>query len=100
MTRAMLVCPEPLGHGQPAGIGIRFLEIARVLRGDGHDVTILSPDAGAIEGERKPGRNDSATPPATSSSGSGAPIHLPSAATAATASNRPSVTSIKSMGAG
>lgn len=52
MTRAMLVCPEPLGHGQPAGIGIRFLEIARVLRDDGHDVTILSPDAGAIDGTR------------------------------------------------
>jgi glycosyltransferase involved in cell wall biosynthesis len=52
VTRAMLVCPEPLGHGQPAGIGIRFLEIARVLRDDGHEVTILSPDAGAIEGTR------------------------------------------------
>jgi glycosyltransferase involved in cell wall biosynthesis len=52
MTRAMLVCPEPLGHGQPAGIGIRFLEIARVLRDDGHDVILLSPDAGAIEGTR------------------------------------------------
>jgi glycosyltransferase involved in cell wall biosynthesis len=48
----MLVCPEPLGHGQPAGIGIRFLEIARVLRDDGHEVTILSPDAGAIDGAR------------------------------------------------
>jgi hypothetical protein len=52
MSRAMLVCPEPLGHGQPAGIGIRFLEIARVLRNDGHEVTILSPDAGAIDGVR------------------------------------------------
>jgi glycosyltransferase involved in cell wall biosynthesis len=52
MTRALLVCPEPLGHGQPAGIGIRFLEIARVLRDDGHDVVILSPDAGAIDGTR------------------------------------------------
>ena len=46
MSRVMLVCPEPLGHGQPAGIGIRFLEIARVLRDDGHSVTILSPDTG------------------------------------------------------
>lgn len=44
MSRVMLLCPEPLGHGQPAGIGIRFLEIARVLRDDGHHVTILSPD--------------------------------------------------------
>lgn len=50
MTRILLVCPEPLGHGQPAGVGIRFLEIARVLRADGHDITILSPDAGTLEG--------------------------------------------------
>jgi len=48
MTRALLVCPEPLGHGQPAGIGIRFLEIARVLRDDGHEVTLLSRDDGAF----------------------------------------------------
>jgi glycosyltransferase involved in cell wall biosynthesis len=46
LSRVLLVCPEPLGHGQPAGIGIRFLEIARVLRGDGHTVTLLSPDSG------------------------------------------------------
>ncbi|HVE70713.1 MAG TPA: glycosyltransferase [Thermoanaerobaculia bacterium] len=46
----MLVCPEPLGHGQPAGIGIRFVEIARVLRDDGHSLTVLSPDAGEIAG--------------------------------------------------
>jgi glycosyltransferase involved in cell wall biosynthesis len=44
MSRVMLVCPEPLAHGQPAGVGIRFLEIARVLRGDGHEVTTLAPD--------------------------------------------------------
>jgi len=50
MSRILLVCPEPLGHGQPAGVGIRFLEIARVLRDDGHAVTVLSPDAGAVEG--------------------------------------------------
>ncbi|HEX8408080.1 MAG TPA: glycosyltransferase family 4 protein [Thermoanaerobaculia bacterium] len=50
MSRVMLVCPEPLGHGQPAGVGIRFIEMARVLRDDGHAVTILSPDAGAVEG--------------------------------------------------
>lgn len=48
----MLVCPEPLGHGQPAGIGIRFVEIARVLLADNHSVTVLSPDAGAVEGCR------------------------------------------------
>lgn len=52
MSRVMLVCPEPLGHGQPAGIGIRFIEMARVLRDDGHSVTVLSPDAGAVEGCR------------------------------------------------
>jgi glycosyltransferase involved in cell wall biosynthesis len=52
MSRLLLVCPEPLGHGQPAGVGIRFLEIARVLLGDGHAVTLLSPDAGAVEGCR------------------------------------------------
>jgi glycosyltransferase involved in cell wall biosynthesis len=52
MTRALLVCPEPLGHKQPAGVGIRFLEMARVLRGDGHQVTLLSLDDGAISPER------------------------------------------------
>lgn len=44
MSRVLLVCPEPLGHRQPAGIGIRFLEIANVLRADGHTVTLLSRD--------------------------------------------------------
>src|SRR5438552_8737711 len=51
MTRVLLVCPEPLGHRQPAGIGIRFLEIANVLRADGHEVTMLSRDAGAFSPE-------------------------------------------------
>ncbi|HEX2123106.1 MAG TPA: hypothetical protein VHL59_15845, partial [Thermoanaerobaculia bacterium] len=50
MSGILLVCPEPLGHGQPAGIGIRFVEMARVLREDGHTVTILSPDGGTVEG--------------------------------------------------
>lgn len=44
MTRVLLLCPEPLGHGQPAGIGIRFLEMANVLAADGHDVTLRSRD--------------------------------------------------------
>lgn len=44
MTRVLLLCPEPLGHGQPAGIGIRFLEMANVLAADGHAVTLRSPD--------------------------------------------------------
>jgi glycosyltransferase involved in cell wall biosynthesis len=52
MTRALLVSPEPLGHGQPAGIGIRFLEMAKVLLADGHEVTLLSRDAGAVAGCR------------------------------------------------
>jgi len=52
MTRALLVCPEPLGHHQPAGIGIRFLEMARVLLADGHEVTLLSRDAGTVAGCR------------------------------------------------
>ena len=46
MPRVLLVCPEPLGHRQPAGIGIRFLEMAKVLTADGHSVTLLSPDGG------------------------------------------------------
>ncbi len=50
MSRVLLVCPEPLGHGQPAGIGIRFVEIAKVLLADGHSVVVLSPDGGTIEG--------------------------------------------------
>ncbi|HXA15511.1 MAG TPA: glycosyltransferase family 4 protein [Thermoanaerobaculia bacterium] len=52
MTRALLVCPEPLGHHQPAGIGIRFLEMANVLLADGHEVMLLSPDAGSVAGCR------------------------------------------------
>jgi glycosyltransferase involved in cell wall biosynthesis len=51
LSRVLLVCPEPLGP-QPAGVGIRFIEIARALRDDGHKVTILSPNAGTIEGCR------------------------------------------------
>jgi glycosyltransferase involved in cell wall biosynthesis len=58
MTRALLVCPEPLGHRQPAGIGIRFIEMAKVLLADGHEVTLLSRDAGAVAGCRV----DSITP--------------------------------------
>ena len=43
MSRVLLVCPEPLGHGHPAGVGIRFLEMQKVLAADGHRVTLLSP---------------------------------------------------------
>lgn len=46
----LLVCPEPLGHRHPAGIGIRFLEMARVLLADGHTVNVLSLDGGTVPG--------------------------------------------------
>jgi glycosyltransferase involved in cell wall biosynthesis len=49
VTRVLLVCPEPLTHGQPAGIGIRFLEIAKALSDDGHRVTTLSRDGGELD---------------------------------------------------
>lgn len=44
MSRVLLVCPEPLAHRQPAGIGIRFLEMAKTLGADGHQITMLSAD--------------------------------------------------------
>ncbi|MFA6957413.1 MAG: glycosyltransferase family 4 protein [Thermoanaerobaculia bacterium] len=50
MSRILLLCPEPLSHGQPAGVGIRFIEFSRALLADGHSVTILSADGGAVEG--------------------------------------------------
>jgi glycosyltransferase involved in cell wall biosynthesis len=49
VTRVLLVCPEPLTHGQPAGIGIRFLEIAKALVDDGHRVITLSRDGGEFD---------------------------------------------------
>jgi glycosyltransferase involved in cell wall biosynthesis len=51
MSRVMLVCPEPLAHRQPAGVGIRFVEMAKVLHDDGHDIALLSPADGAIAPE-------------------------------------------------
>lgn len=50
MSRILLVCPEPLGGGNPAGIGIRFIEIARALVAEGHSATVLSPDGGSLAG--------------------------------------------------
>jgi glycosyltransferase involved in cell wall biosynthesis len=47
VSKCLLICPEPLGHGRPAGVGIRFIEFARGLTRDGHAVTLLSPDGGA-----------------------------------------------------
>ena len=55
MSRVLLVCPEPLAHRQPAGIGIRFLEMEKALRADGHAVTFLSADgAGDARGTITP----------------------------------------------
>jgi len=48
--KVLLLCPEPLGHKQPAGVGIRFLEFARALLADGHQVIVLSPDGGSVAG--------------------------------------------------
>jgi glycosyltransferase involved in cell wall biosynthesis len=50
VSRVLLVCPEPLGHRQPAGVGIRFIEFARALRSAGHAIELLTPDGAAIEG--------------------------------------------------
>jgi glycosyltransferase involved in cell wall biosynthesis len=50
VSRVLLVCPEPLGHRNPAGVGIRFIELTRAIRRDGHKVEILSPDGGAVDG--------------------------------------------------
>jgi len=50
MSHVVLVCPERLGPGLPAGVGIRFLEFARVLVDDGHEVTVLSADGGSVPG--------------------------------------------------
>jgi glycosyltransferase involved in cell wall biosynthesis len=50
VSRVLLLCPEPLGHRHPAGVGIRFLEFTCALLQDGHEVTVLSPDGGAVPG--------------------------------------------------
>lgn len=50
MKRVLLVCPEPLAHRQPAGVGIRFIEFARQLLAAGHAVELLTPDAAAVAG--------------------------------------------------
>lgn len=52
MSRVLLLCPEPLGHRHPAGVGIRFLEFTRALLADGHQVSLLSPDGGEVAGAR------------------------------------------------
>ncbi len=50
--RILLICPEPLGHGRPAGVGIRFIELSRVLSLEGFELAVLSPD-GASVGEAR-----------------------------------------------
>ena len=50
--RILLLCPERLAHQNPAGIGIRFLEFARAIVSEGHQVTMLSADGGEVEGCR------------------------------------------------
>ncbi len=53
MSRAFLVCPEPLRE-ITAGVGSRFRALARVLAENGHRVTLAVPndpaEAGSIEG--------------------------------------------------
>ncbi|MHB8999508.1 MAG: glycosyltransferase family protein, partial [Thermoanaerobaculia bacterium] len=50
MSRVLLLCPEPLDHQHPAGVGIRFIEMAQAMCGAGHSVTVSSPDGGAVAG--------------------------------------------------
>lgn len=53
MSRPFLICPEPL-RSITAGVGTRFLTLARVLAGAGHGVTLAVPndasEAPAIDG--------------------------------------------------
>ena len=50
--RVLLVSPERLGHGRPAGVGIRMIELARALTTAQLEVTVLSPDGAEPEGTR------------------------------------------------
>lgn len=50
MSDVVLVCPEPLGHRQPAGVGIRFIEFARHLVARGHSVSLFTPDGAMLDG--------------------------------------------------
>ena len=53
MSRAFLICPEPV-RSITAGVGTRFLTLARVLAEAGHGVTLAVPseasEAPAIQG--------------------------------------------------
>ena len=55
MSRAFLICPEPV-RGVTAGVGTRFLTLARILAEAGHGVTLAIPNdpaeaAGILEGD-------------------------------------------------
>ncbi len=43
MSRAFLICPEPV-RAVTAGVGTRFLTLARVLAAAGHEVTLAVPN--------------------------------------------------------
>jgi glycosyltransferase involved in cell wall biosynthesis len=43
MSRAFLICPEPV-RSTTAGVGTRFITLARVLAEAGHDVTLAVPN--------------------------------------------------------
>jgi glycosyltransferase involved in cell wall biosynthesis len=43
VSRALLLCPEPIRE-VTAGVGTRFVALARVLAGAGHDVTLAIPN--------------------------------------------------------
>ena len=43
MSRAFLICPEPL-RAVTAGVGTRFLTLARILAEAGHGVTLAVPN--------------------------------------------------------
>ncbi|MBW3565622.1 MAG: glycosyltransferase family 4 protein [Acidobacteria bacterium] len=51
--RSLFVCPEKLRSGSPAGIGIRFLELAKAATDGGIEVVLASPD-GAPDGPWRP----------------------------------------------
>jgi NADPH-dependent 2,4-dienoyl-CoA reductase/sulfur reductase-like enzyme len=52
MSRAFLICPEPVRE-LTAGVGTRFLALARVLADAGHEVTLAVPNDPAEGGPRR-----------------------------------------------
>lgn len=54
MSRAFLICPEPLRR-ITAGVGSRFLALARVLAAAGHQVTLAVPNDPVEAGLDEPG---------------------------------------------